>query len=405
MKKILFAKRWMLLGIILLMGYTSSVAQNIIPSAAQWKILVDELKPLVMKEANWALQQQPITITTYSSPRTAGDKHDFFSEGDYWWPNPVSVDSPYIQKDGLTNPDNFVAHRLAMIRFSSIMGVLASAYLLTGNNQYVMAAMQHCKAWFVDTATYMRPHLLYAQAIKGRFTGRGVGIIDTIHFMEVVQAILAMEKSMVANQDVIAACRNWFAQYLVWLQEHPYGQTEKKAENNHGTCWLMQVACFAKFTNNDTLLARCRQEFEKILEAQMDPNGSFPRELKRTKPYGYSLFNLDAFATLCQLLSTPQRNYWNFQTTGGKSIQKGIAFLYPFVQDKSAWPYPRDVMYWDNWPVAHPFLLFGGIGLNQESWITTWKKLDHAPDELEVIRNLPVRHPLIWWNLSTSAGK
>ncbi|NDA61547.1 MAG: alginate lyase, partial [Chitinophagia bacterium] len=187
--------------------------------------------------------------------------------------------------------------------------------------------------------------------------------------------------------------------------EHPYGQTEKKAENNHGTCWLMQVSCFARFTNNDTLIAKCRQEFEKILEAQMDSNGSFPRELKRTKPYGYSLFNLDAFATLCQLLSTPQRNYWNFQTTGGKSIQKGIAFLYPFVQDKSAWPYPRDVMYWDNWPVAHPFLLFGGIGLNQESWITTWKKLDHAPDELEVIRNLPVRHPLIWWNLSTSAGK
>jgi Alginate lyase len=391
-------------GLLILLSFcTQGICQQLSPASDRWKMMCDILQPMVSKQADWALQQSPITITAYQSPRSSGGIHDFFSEGDYWWPNPVSADSAYIQKDGLTNPDNFVAHRLAMIRFSQIMGALASAYRLTGNDQLVQAAMQHCKAWFMDTATAMSPHLLYAQAIKGRFTGRGVGIIDTIHFMEVVQAILAMEKSKAANPEIIQACRNWFAQYLVWLQEHPYGQTEKKAENNHGTCWLMQVSCFAKFTKNDTLLTRCRQEFEQILEAQIDANGSFPRELKRTKPYGYSLFNLDAFATLCQLLSTPQRNYWNYQTTGGKSIQKGIAFLYPFVHDKFAWPYAHDVMYWENWPVAHPFLLFGGVGLNQESWVTTWKKLDHAPDELEVIRNLPVRYPLIWWDLSASA--
>jgi hypothetical protein len=45
-----------------------------------------------------ALTQQPITVTAQTSSRSAGDKHDFFSEGDYWWPNPVSVDSPYIKR-------------------------------------------------------------------------------------------------------------------------------------------------------------------------------------------------------------------------------------------------------------------------------------------------------------------
>lgn len=398
MKKILFAKRWMLLGIFLLMGYTALFAQNIIPSASQWKVMVDELKPLVMKEANWALQQQPVTITAYSSPRSAGDIHDFFSEGDYWWPNPVSADSPYIQKDGLTNPDNFVAHRLALIRFSSIMGALASAYQLTGNYQYVTAAMQHCKAWFVDTATYMRPHLLYAQAIKGRFTGRGIGIIDTIHFLEVVQAMLAMEKSEAANQEIFTACRTWFSKYLTWLQEHPYGKAEQQAENNHGTCWLLQVACFARFTNDAALTKKCEQQYEKIMVAQMHEDGSFPRELKRTKPYGYSLFNLDAFATLTQILSTPEKNYWQVVYPNGKGIQKGITFLFPYVQHKQDWPYAHDVMYWDNWPVAHPFLIFGAVALGNSEWMEAWKKLDHAPDELEIIRNLPVRHPLIWWN-------
>src|SRR6476646_8473595 len=90
----------------------------------------------VLSAADAYLKQEPVTVTAQSSPRSAGGKHDFFSEGDYWWPNPKSVDSPYIQKDGMTNPDNFVAHRLAMIRFSKIVDALASAYKLTGDKKY-----------------------------------------------------------------------------------------------------------------------------------------------------------------------------------------------------------------------------------------------------------------------------
>jgi Alginate lyase len=162
-------------------------ATNAVPDSSFKKEIAETLRKQLMQEAEWAMQQQPITVTAETSSRSAGGKHDFFSEGDYWWPNPASPDSPYIQKDGMTNPDNFVAHRHAMIRLSKIVGALASAYRLTGDEKYVQQAMKHCKAWFVDTATLMNPNLLYAQAIKGRFTGRGIGIIDTIQLMEVVQ--------------------------------------------------------------------------------------------------------------------------------------------------------------------------------------------------------------------------
>ena len=102
--------------------------QNTAPSPVALKNEIAEtLRPNIIKKAAWALQQQPITVTASSSPRSAGGKHDFFSEGDYWWPNPASPDSPYIQRDGMTNPDNFVAHRHAMIRLSQIVGALASA--------------------------------------------------------------------------------------------------------------------------------------------------------------------------------------------------------------------------------------------------------------------------------------
>jgi hypothetical protein len=357
----------------------------------------DVLRNQVLSKAEWALQQQPITVTAQSSPRSAGGKHDFYSEGDYWWPNPASVDSPYIQKDGMTNPDNFVAHRHAMIRLSEVIGALASAYKLTGDAKYVQHATLHCKAWFADTATMMHPHLLYAQAIKGRFTGRGIGVIDAIQLMEVTQGLTVMQNAASMDKTVLAASKKWFDQFLQWLTTHKYGRDEMNAANNHGTCWVMQVAAFAKFTGNDTLMKFCSDRYKNVLlPNQMAADGSFPQELRRTKPYGYSIFNLDAMTTICQLLSSEKDNLWEYQTADGKSIKKGIDYLYPFIADKTKWPLKPDVMYWNDWPVAQPFLLFAANAYKNKDWLETWKKLEHSPKEEEVIRNLPVRNPLIW---------
>ncbi|MGI8635728.1 MAG: alginate lyase family protein, partial [Segetibacter sp.] len=365
----------------------SSIHKNI--QAAKTPVIIEVTEVLrkhVMEEAAWAMNQEPETVTAHTSPRSAGGRHDFFSEGDYWWPNPVSVDSPYVQKDGLTNPDNFVAHLLAMIRLSRIVGALASAYKITSDNKYVMQAMKHCKAWFTNKETLMNPNLLYAQAIKGRFTGRGIGIIDTIQLMEVVQGLLAMEVSVAMDKQALAATRNWFAEYITWLTTHKYGKDEMNAENNHGTCWVMQVACFARFTGNKQIMDFCSNRYKTVLlPNQMDKDGSFPRELKRTKPYGYSIFNLDAMTTICQVLSNPADNLYTFTTADGKSIKKGIEYLYPFVSDKSKWPLKPDVMYWDEWPVAQPFLVFGANAFNNNQWLQTWKKLEHNPKVDEVI--------------------
>lgn len=355
------------------------------------------LQPIVMKQAAWAVQQEPVTVTAEKSPRSAGGKHDFYSEGDYWWPDPANADGPYIQKDGQTNPGNFVAHRLAMIRFSRVVGALASAYKITGDEKYVKQAVRHVRAWFIDSSTYMSPHLLYAQAIKGRATGRGIGIIDAIHLMEVVKGMEVLQNSAAMDPNVVTGARQWFTRFLQWLTTHPYGKDEMNAANNHGTCWVMQVSAFAKFVENDTLLKFCRDRYRQVLlPGQMAADGSFPLELKRTKPYGYSLFNLDAMATICQLLSTPEDDLWAYVTPDGRSIRKGIDYLYSFVKDKSKWPLAPDVMYWKEWPVAHPFLAFGATAFLREEWLNAWQLLEHDPKEEEVLRNLPVRNVLIW---------
>lgn len=359
---------------------------------------IETLRKQIMTQADWAMQQAPITVTASGNSRSQGTIHDFYSEGDYWWPDPSNPDGPYIQKDGMTNPDNFVAHRLAMIRFSKIIGALASAYVLTNDSKYVAQAFTHLQAWFVSPATKMNPNLLYAQAITRKVSGRGIGIIDTIHVMEVAQGISKMEKAPNVDVKLLTEIKNWFDEYLNWLTTHPYGKEEMEARNNHGTCWVMQVASFAKLTNNQNLLEFCRNRYKTVLlPNQMAADGSFPLEIRRTKPYGYSLFNLDAMVMICQILSTKQDNLWEYVAPDGQTIRKGIEFMYPYVADKSKWPFKEDVMYWQDWPVAHPLLVFGAANFQQNNWLQTWKTLEHYPITEEVIRNLPIRNPIIWF--------
>jgi hypothetical protein len=351
----------------------------------------------VLRLADAYLRDAPVTITASSSPRSAGGKHDFFSEGDYWWPDPANPDGPYIQRDGMTNPDNFVAHRQAMMRLSLHVPALAAAWSLTRDRRYSAHAARHLRAWFVDADTKMNPNLLYAQAIKGRVTGRGIGIIDTIHLVEVVRAAEVLDAGGAMTKADVAAVRDWFDRYVTWMTTHEYGIAERDAVNNHGTCWVMQVAAFAHFTGRDDLSAFCRTRFtDVIVPHQVAVDGSFPEELRRTKPYGYALFNLDAMATTCQILSTRDRNLWTYETADGRGIRKALAFMAPFIADKHTWPYPPDVMYFDEWPMRQAALLFGGLALNEPRYLDIWKGLRADSNVDEVIRNFFVRQPVLW---------
>ena len=379
---------------ILLFSFTTVMAGENVKGQVRQLLQTETLK-----RANAALESVPVTVTATRAERSAGGIHDFYSEGDYWWENPQNPDGPFIRRDGETNPDNFTAHRHAMIRFSQLVGDLTSAWILTGDKKYTDAAMRHIHAWFIDQKTMMNPNLLYAQAIKGIATGRGIGIIDTIHLIEVAQSLRLMEAQGIIEDKELQTIRLWFSDYLTWLSTHRYGINEMEAKNNHGTCWTMQVAAFASFTQNEEMLRFCRERYRSVLlPNQMAADGSFPLELERTKPYGYSLFNLDAMTTLCHLLTTPEENLWDYTTTDGQNIEKGISWLFPFVKDKGSWQRQPDIMFWEEWPVAHPFLLFGSLHHYRKEYFQTWKQLEHFPTNEEVIRNLPIRHPLLWLN-------
>jgi hypothetical protein len=344
----------------------------------------------ILKAAEAYLPEAPVTVTASQSPRSTGGKHDYFSEGDYWWPDPKDAGAPYIQRDGMTNPDNFIAHRRALMRLSVQMPALSAAWLITKQRRFADRAAAHLRAWFLDAQTRMNPDLQYAQAIHGRFSGRGTGIIDTIHLVEVVRAASVLEASGALSSAERSGVRQWFTAYLDWMTTSKNGTDERDAKNNHGTCWVMQAAEFARYTGNAKLTAWCRDRYKTVLVPhQIAADGSFPEELRRTKPYGYSLFNLDAMAMVCQILCTPDDNFF-------EGMRKAMQYMFPFIADKKKWLRPPDVMYFDGWPVRQPSLLFAGLALGKPEYVALWRTLDPDPTVEEIVRNFFIRQPVLW---------
>ncbi|WP_263368353.1 alginate lyase family protein [Edaphobacter bradus] len=350
----------------------------------------------ILKAAEEYVNLEPQTLTFFRSDRSPGGSHDFFSQADYFWPDPKNPGGPYRERDGQSNPDNFTGHRKAMIALSVQMPALTAAWLLTRNRRYGEKAAGHLRAWFVTPATRMNPNLEFAQGVVRGAMGRSWGIIDTLHLVEVARAASIMRGAFLSPEDE-SALKGWFRDYLQWLMTSKKGMAERDAANNHGTCWALQVAEFAKLIGAEDTRDDLRERYKRVLlPNQMGQDGGFPLELKRTKPYSYSIFNLDVMAGLCQSLSRRGDDLFRFSLSDGRGICKGAAFLYPYLKDKGKWAYTKDVEHFDALPVRSPSLLFCGLACDRQEYLTLWTRLDPDPKDTEIVRNYPIRQPLLW---------
>ncbi|TXK84334.1 alginate lyase family protein [Paenibacillus sp. N3.4] len=352
----------------------------------------------IVREAEESLQSPMIQITDQIAPRSSGGIHDYYSNGDYWWPDPDTEDGlPYVRRDGESNPGNFGHHRSMLRLMRTHVAKLASAYRITKDERYAAKAVQLLKSFFLDEWTRMNPHLLYAQAVPGVCHGRGIGIIDTLHLIDITVALEALQGALCMEESTRFGLVEWFSSYLQWMSTHHQGIEERDETNNHGICWFVQAAAFAQMNGDQAMLAYCKEQFKtRLLPEQMDVNGSLPRELARTKPYAYAIFALDNLVTLCHILSTPDDNLWEYQLSDGRGVRKGIDFLLPYLERKSEWPYRQDVEHFAEWPVGMSFLLFTGLAYESDRLVNLWRMLDKNPANSEVRRNMAIRQPLLW---------
>ena len=352
----------------------------------------------ILKAAEKALSQAPVSITAFPAKLSEGGVNDFYSNGDYWWPDPAKPNGlPYIRRDGQTNPENFSQHRLVVKTLRDSVASLAAAYKVTGDDKYAVKAAELLRVFFLDAKLRMNPNLDFAQAVPGVSPGRGIGIIDALHLIEVPAAVKALERSPAFPPALAKDLRGWFRELAEWMVTSKNGKEEAAAKNNHAVAFYLQLSVYADFIGDQEKLAACRKQYKEVFVGkQMALDGGFPLELARTKPYGYSIFQLDNMVLLCQVLSTKEDNLWDFTLPDGRGIRKAVAFLYPFLADKSKWTLKPDVQAWEGWPARQPGLLFAGRQFGESAYLDLWKKLPSDPTDPEVQRNIGVTQPVLW---------
>ncbi len=295
------------------------------------------------RDAGGALKAGPFSVTQKERVAPSGDKHDYFSLAPYWWPDPKSKDGlPYIRRDGETNPDSKRGVDAPLIgEMAGAVETLAVAYYFTGEERYAERSALLIRAWFLDPATKMNPNLRYAQAVPGRNDGRGAGLIESRHFIKIVDAAGLLGSSRAWTDKDGQALTGWFREFVKWLQTSANGKDEARAKNNHGSWYAAQLACFALFIGDKDLARATAEAARDSIAWQVEPDGKQPQELQRTRALSYSAFNLVALMTLAEAGRQAGVDLYGYQTKDGRSIRRALDYLAPYADASREWPHQQ----------------------------------------------------------------
>ncbi len=336
----------------------------------------------VRRVADRALGQGPWSVTAHRPPNLPGlDRHEYFSEGPYWWPDPKNPGSPYIRRDGERNPDRFDDNHRDLSAMSDAVLALGMGAALLDDARYADHAAVILRAWFADPKTRMNPDLEHGQAIRGHNDGRGTGIIDTVALIHAVQGIALLEKTGRLDAGLVTALHSWFADYTGWLTTSAKGRDEEKAANNHGTWWTAQVAAFASYLGDEALMRRMWQRYRNTLTAQIKPDGSLPLEEARTRSLSYAAYDLDAFAVLCRVAEARGENLW-------PPLAKPVARYAPFVADPGTWK-KQQIAEFD--AASNVFPALAGLGLRDSKLLDLWRGMRHGSSPWVLLADLLVK--------------
>jgi len=309
----------------------------------------------LVEEADASLSAGPFSVTDKPAPPPSGDKHDYQSRGPYWWPDPKKPDGlPYIRKDGIVNPER--GDIIHFYEMRNAVNTLAIAWFFTGEERYAAHAAKLLRVWYLDPATRMNPNMNYAQAIPGRCDGRGIGIVDAAGQPRIIDAVGLLQSSKAwtdADQKALVA---WFDEFLDWMRTSKNGRDEDRTRNNHATQYDAQVASYALFVGKPEIARKVLQAVgQRRIDTQIQPDGSQPHELRRTKSWGYSCANTRNFANLATLGRHVDVDLWQHDTDG-RSIPKAIDYLLPYALGQKKWT-AKQITPFDPKKLLKPLLL------------------------------------------------
>jgi len=296
----------------------------------------------IVKEADKRVGKPVITITENENLQASKDRHDYFSIGRYFWPDPSKPDGlPWINRDGETNPDAVKeSDEKKLSEMIHTVEYLSLAYHLTGEEKYGAETVRFLRGFFLDAETKMNPHLNYGQSVPGKATGRGSGLIDTRGFMSLPDVLKLLEKCPAWTAKDRGEMKAWWVQYGEWMQTRKIGLDEKKTTNNHGAAYDVQLAAVLVMSEKEGEAKKVLGEsLPARLDAHITSEGKQPRELARTKSWSYSCFNLKNICKGGVMAQSLGVGFWDHQGPEGRgSLKKAMLFLVPFLKNPGSWP-------------------------------------------------------------------
>ncbi len=240
--------------------------------------------------------------------------------------------------------------------------------------------------------------------------GTPEGILETLPLVEVALAIPFLCSSAGLGDADAKAVKAWFADYVRWLTAAEdsgprLAALARDRKDHHGTSWLLQASAYTLLgvpqsdveRAEDSGLSALRHRLKTVtLRAQIRADGTFPQELVSATPYRDSLFNLDMMAGVCHLLSTRLDSIWNYSLQDGPGMRSAIAFHFPYIADRSMWPYRADQDHFKELPGRRGSLLLCARAYERPEYAALWKVLQPDAPSLAIQRTMPIRQPLLW---------
>lgn len=305
----------------------------------------------LLVDADSLLNVKPLSVTMKELPSPSGDRHDYVSLARYFHPDPTKSDGlPYINRDGITNPEINKWDRNRLGETARRITTLSLAWFFSDDDRYAKKAAELTRVWFLDSATKMNPHLEYAQMVPGINNGKGrpYGVLDAYSFVELLDGLTLLSGASDWTDSDEEGMKEWMAEFLDWAITSDLGREESRMANNHSTAYDVIVAAVAQYAGRSDIATQIISEFpEKRIFTQISPDGTQPHEMWRTLSYGYSQYNLTHMTDLFMIAEKLGLSIDHATGPEGQNFYKALDHLAYYV-DKPADKWPgRQISGWD----------------------------------------------------------
>lgn len=279
------------------------------------------------------------SVTDGKTPPPGGDPRDYHSLAIYWWPNPVTG-IPYLHRDGVRNPeaDDFDAPKLsAMIQ---AVHRLTGAWRASGDERFARNAVERLRVWFLDAETRMNPNFNHAQFIPGIRDGSHHGIVEANGLaQQLIPAVIWLEEGGQLSGADARGLREWFAEFLDWLETSPNGRIQNGQPNNHGLWYDYQRIRYARFLGDE---ARARGIIEAVgperIARQITAEGRMPAEMMRTRSFDYVCYALHPLLLTAAEGRELGVDLTAYRSPEGASIKQALLYAARHAADPDTWP-------------------------------------------------------------------